>query len=57
MNQKEMLPKKLNSFNRLITRFNTIEKNNAIENNPIEISQSEIQKEKMKNHPRTVKQF
>ena len=44
----------MNSFNRLITRFNTIEKNNAIEKNPIEISQSEIQKEKMKNHPRTV---
>ena len=52
-----MLPKKMNSFNRLITRFNTIEKNNAIENNPIEFSQSEIQKEKLKNHPRTVKQF
>lgn len=36
-----------NDFNRLITRFNTIEKNNAIENNPIEISQ------KRKKNPRS----
>ena len=33
-----------NDFNRLITRFNTIEKNNAIENNPIEISQKRKKK-------------
>lgn len=38
-----------NDFNRLITRFNTIEKNNAVENNPIEISQNEILREKEKN--------
>lgn len=40
-----------NDFNRLITRFNTIEKNNAIENNPIEISQ------KRKKKIQEVKQF
>lgn len=38
-----------NDFDRLITRFNTIEKNNAVENNPIEISQNEILREKEKN--------
>lgn len=47
-----MLQKKMkNDFNRLITRFNTIEKNNAIENNPIEISQ------KRKKKIQEVKQF
>ena len=51
-NQEEMLQKKMkNDFNRLITRFNTIEKNNAIENNPIEISQ------KRKKKIQEVKQF
>ena len=40
-----MLQKKMkNDFNILITRFNTIEKNNAIENNPIEISQKRKKK-------------